>query len=126
MKKAIYVIEDDPISQIMIKTLLNQAGVEGSIFENYQSALNKIREDKMINTLPLAIFSDFMLPDGDGLDFLNQLRQLIPSEKLPFYFITGVQKEMIEPFVEKHQYSAIISKPLHKDELNVIIASLTK
>lgn len=126
MNKKIYIIEDDPISQIVLKTLLNNDGFESKTFADFHQALKELEVDNSHNELPLAIFSDFMLPQGDGLDFLNQLRKKYSSEALPFYFVTGVQKEMIEPFVEKYDYTDILNKPLQAEAFHKVVEKLHK
>lgn len=126
MNKKIYIIEDDPMTQMLMKTLLTKDGFESKTFEDFHQALKELEVDDSHNELPLAIFSDFMLPQGDGLDFLNQLRKKYTSESLPFYFVTGVQKEMIEPFVEKYDYSDILAKPLQAETLHKVVEKLYK
>ncbi len=126
MNKKIYIIEDDPISQVLLKTLLTNDGFESKTFSDFHQAMKELETDNSHKELPLAIFSDFMLPQGDGLDFLNQLRKKFSSEQLPFYFVTGVQKEMIEPFVEKYDYTEILTKPLRADTFHKITEKLHK
>lgn len=126
MNKKIYIIEDDPISQVVLKTLLTKDGFESKTFSDFHQAMKELETDNSHHELPLAIFSDFMLPQGDGLDFLNQLRKKFSSEELPFYFVTGVQKEMIEPFVEKYEYTEILTKPLRADTFHKITEKLHK
>ena len=77
MNKKIYSIEDDPISQVLLKTLLTNDGFESKTFSDFHQAMKELETDNSHKELPLAIFSDFMLPQGDGLDFLNQLLGLL-------------------------------------------------
>ena len=123
MSRLVYIIEDDPMTQVLLKTMLIQSGIEVMIFSDYQSALSEI-EIASESKFPIAVFSDFMLPNGDGLDFLNQLREKFSSDQLPFYFITGVQKEMIEPFVDKYEYREIINKPIESEKFQKIVNTL--
>lgn len=124
MGKLVYIIEDDPMTQMLLKTMLNQASIESKIFSDFHTAIEEIDKDKKNQNFPVAIFSDFMMPQGDGLDFLHQLREKYTTEQLPFYFITGVQKELIEPFVEKFEYNEILNKPIQSEQIRKIVNSL--
>lgn len=126
MGKRVYVIEDDPISLMLLKTLIKNDGFESKTFSDFHQAMKELDTDKSHQELPIAIFSDFMLPQGDGLDFLHQLREKFTSDEIPFYFVTGVQKEIIEPFVEKHDYNEILMKPVERETFHRIMEKLHK
>ena len=79
MGKLVYIIEDDPMTQMLLKTMLNQAGIESKIFSDFHTAIEEIDKDKKNQNFPVAIFSDFMMPQGDGLDFLHQLTAALMS-----------------------------------------------
>lgn len=124
MKNKIYIIDDDPVIQTVLHAILVQISIEPKIYDNYQQALVDIKTDLASRNLPIAIFSDFMLPEGDGLDFLRNLRGFFSNDIIPFYFITGVQREMIESFVERNEYSEILIKPIHLETFKAIINKL--
>lgn len=126
MGRKIYVIEDDPISLTLLNTLIKNDGFEAKTFSDFHQAMKELDTDNSQKELPVAIFSDFMLPQGDGLDFLNQLREKFSAEEIPFYFVTGVQKEVIEPFVEKHNYSEILMKPIERETIHRIMEKLQR
>lgn len=125
MSHKILIIEDEPLTQKLISAFFKDKGFELFIFENGQAAISHLEKNSS-EPAPLAIFSDFMLPDGDGVDFLNSIRQIYSKDQLPFYFVTGVEKDMIESFVDASLYNHIISKPVHKEIFDEIIQSLNQ
>lgn len=108
----ILVIEDTPFFQKKMLSSLSDIGFVGKITlaETISAALLKVTREK-----PQFILSDWNLPDGNGLDFLKQLRSLEVYEDVPFIMVTtmdeidnileaiefGADGYIVKPWIEK-------------------------
>ena len=124
MKNIVYFIEDDPELINLMKMKLNDNITTIRCFENFHEALECLKNAK-VDEFPKVIFSDFMLPKGDGVDFLMDLRKFYSNKVLPFYFLTAVNRNLIEALVEKKNYESILNKPIKFEEIFSILKLIT-
>jgi len=75
-------VEDEPLVQVNNKKILQRRGYVIKQAMSLAEAREKIAEDS-----PRAIVLDIMLPDGSGLDFLNELRQ---TSNVPVLLLTAM------------------------------------
>ena len=84
--KCILVVDDEEDLRIILGSLLESMGYE------IQTANDGVEALKMIESqqgMPFyAIVSDWMMPNGNGMELLNQLRSG-PSRATPFVLMTG-------------------------------------
>lgn len=83
MQGKILLIEDDPRVQKNNKEILERQGYEISLAMNLTEARKIIAADQ-----PDAIVLDVGLPDGDGIDYLKELRQTL---QIPVLILTAAQ-----------------------------------
>lgn len=78
-----WIIDDDPIPRLLLKTKLNREKVCEEIleFENAQKALEKLREGAAI---PRLIFLDINMPILTGWDFLDAVNKEQLHRNQPF------------------------------------------
>ncbi|CAL1520117.1 ATP-binding protein [Chitinophaga sp. MM2321] len=80
----VLVIEDDKIQQVMYKFLLNKVGCE------YEFAASVAEGVKMARQFqPHLILCDMRLPDGNGKDFLQQIRSMENMKDIPVVAVSG-------------------------------------
>ncbi|MHA4895496.1 response regulator transcription factor [Pedobacter sp. PWIIR3] len=84
MKKCIYVVEDNPYIRDVIEYLLTEDFYEVKACSNTK---NFWRE--MGISLPDMIILDIMLPDGNGLDICNQLKQNARTYNIPVMMMSA-------------------------------------
>ena len=79
-----FVVEDDPDVNRLIRFHLEASGYVAEPFSNTMSALARAR------IAPPALFLlDIMLPGEDGLDFCQRLRRMPEFNNVPIIFITA-------------------------------------
>ncbi|QIL42176.1 response regulator [Pedobacter sp. HDW13] len=84
MKKCIYVVEDNPNIREIIEFLL--------IEELYEVKTCPNTSDfwlQMNNHLPDMVILDVMLPDGNGLDICNTLKENIKTHNIPVMMMSA-------------------------------------
>ena len=85
VQRHILVVEDDAaISQFLISSL-SAAGFSASICKTLQKAMQSFTSKK-----PQLVILDLELPDGDGKDFIKQLRE---SSDIPIIVLSARQSE---------------------------------
>lgn len=90
-KKNFWVIDDDPIFQMIVQKLFMQIDFCGNVetSKNGLEAVDKLNEAlESPASLPDVIFLDINMPIMDGWQFLKQFTEKIdPSVKIPKIFI---------------------------------------
>ncbi|MGL4304942.1 MAG: response regulator [Mycobacteriaceae bacterium] len=116
--RRVLVIDDDPVSRLVLSHLVAKQGFEVSEAENIDAA-KKLAFSKN----PDLILCDQCLPDGTGLDFLANLRRL--GNTVPFVLVTGVA-EFTGPEVaaEAPSLSGRLTKPVDSRSLVSCIADI--
>ena len=81
----IVVADDSGTMRIMFKQILNKAGFENLVMAvNGADGLEKVKAEK-----PDLVISDWNMPQVDGLEFLQALRQIDEFKDLPFIMATA-------------------------------------
>ena len=94
----------------MVKVLREMGYYEILEAECYEKAVKAIRMHK-----PDLIFSDWVMPDGTGLDLLKQVRSDPSTQELPFIMVTTQkdQQKIIE--ASKAGLQSYMLKPVKKE-----------
>jgi DNA-binding response OmpR family regulator len=115
-KKTILVVDDDPDFVEVIATDLADMGYKVITAYTGMEGLRQIENSK-----PDLLILDFMMPEMNGTDVLNKLRN--EGNKIPVILITALSARDIE--VEARQYEArYIIKPYKFEELQTVIQNL--
>ena len=104
------VVEDDRKSQNIMKRILNNESWEVEIAENGRVAL-----DFMQDKLPEIIFLDLMMPEMDGFEFLENIKQHEEWSKIPIIIVTA--KELTEE--DKVKLNGGAKNLLQKGDLDI-------
>ncbi|MCL5961667.1 MAG: response regulator transcription factor [Chloroflexi bacterium] len=78
----VLVVDDDPMILKVAKFILTDAGYSVTAASTIRAAWDHVQEKD-----PDLIILDVTMPDGDGFEFCDQLRQ--DSYKVPIIFLTG-------------------------------------
>lgn len=90
LKDCLYVVEDSVPNRKILSHYLRMYGFEVIEFEDGQEALDALNKNSESENV-LAIFSDLMMPNLDGLGLLKEVRALESSaQSVPFVFISAV------------------------------------
>lgn len=106
------ILDDDPIMIAILSKLLREADFDVKEF----TTCNSLREFLKTGTTDLII-TDLLLPDGSGIEFIDELKNTSESIKeIPFIALTGDNyMENVEP--KDIGMNEIIIKPINKEEL---------
>lgn len=122
MKKCLLIIDDDPISILILKKNLEIIAISQEIitFNNGKEAFNHL-EKINLNNNKYVIFLDINMPVMNGWEFLNKVDRLITLQNTTIYLLTSsinkadMEKAKQFPLIKKY-----ISKPICKDVLKEI------
>ncbi len=110
--KRILIIEDDMIMQTALRDVLENNGLNVSLAQNYESALNLVRTEEFD-----LLIIDIMLPDGSGYDLALDIRQLPQFRNTPMIALTAKAfaqdaQESMDAGINVH-----LSKPIQAEQL---------
>lgn len=110
---AILIVEDDLTFSRILKSFLEKSGFEVRATHSVKEALDVLSK----STFDLALF-DYRLPDGDGLELLQEVRH---AHRMPIVMMTSFND--VRTAVKAIQVGAAdyILKPVYPDELLVSI-----
>jgi sigma-B regulation protein RsbU (phosphoserine phosphatase) len=81
----ILVVDDDPISRMVLVKLLSKLGYEPIVSENGAHALDRLAQDSSLG----LVISDWEMPVMDGLAFCRAVRQRYPERLIYFVMLTA-------------------------------------
>jgi DNA-binding response OmpR family regulator len=109
---SVLICEDDPDMSLIIRMAIEQAGFETTIVATLQEAAKKLKEMTFA-----AMTLDLSLPDGDGLDFLRQLRSQPSTSRMPVVVVSASAVEARQTFTENAPMVDWLAKPLDQQTL---------
>ena len=115
----ILVVEDEPEMKGVIKQFLEQENYMVEVADNFRSGL-----DKIISFDYDCILLDIMLPGGNGLDLLQELKKLGKADSV----IIISAKDSLDDKIKGLDLGAddYLTKPFHIAELNARIKSVIR
>lgn len=119
MKKHIFIIDDDPISIIILKKNLELIAISEEIvtFSNGKDAFNHLEKEYLKNE-QYVIFLDINMPEMNGWEFLNKVEHLITSQNTCIYLLTSsINKADMEKAKQFLLIEKYLSKPICKEVL---------
>ena len=113
-KQDILIVEDERAQREMLRDFLTKEGHGVSVAENGEEAIKLVRARDLD-----VVVMDFKMPGRNGLDVLNDLKQINPELDVVMVTAYGT----IETAVEAMKAGAIdyITKPIELDELLLIL-----
>ncbi len=113
--KKILVVDDEPDSRQIFRDMLSDLGYDVYDEPDGASALLTIRDKGMID----LIITDYQMPDMNGLEFIQRVRQFLPL--VPIIMITAYGS--VETYIRSQCLSVFeyINKPVKKRELDLIV-----
>ena len=108
--ETIIVAEDSLPNRKILTHLLEKLGYQVIACINGKEAWDKVNECENINLV--AIISDIMMPEEDGLQLLRRIRESEKYKGLPFVLATAVSEVKYIVEAKKLGVSGYILKPL--------------
>lgn len=118
MLKSVFIIDDDPISNLVSETILKKVGFAEKYhtFENPKAAL-----EKLDSLAPDLVFLDLWMPVLDGWSFLAKCKDLEKGFKI--ILLTATINPEDQTKAKSHpEVIDIISKPLSKEYIEELKA----
>src|SRR5581483_514511 len=106
----VLVVEDDPDTRHLLQTLLQREGWKVQVAENGRDALEQITSGMADAVFPGLILLDLMMPELDGLTFLEIFRRLPAARAVPVIVLTA--KELTTE--ERRQLNGSVEKVMQK------------
>jgi DNA-binding response OmpR family regulator len=120
-KKKILIIEDELDVAKLLIARLKSAGYEVMIAADAVQGVQFTHKEK-----PDLIILDLMLPAGDGLLVLENIRLSAYSKYIPVVILTGVRNEEYKNKAMEKEVEAYFEKPYNPDELIKSIKDILK
>lgn len=109
--RTVLVVEDEELDAALVTRLLERAGLESERVREGRAALERLRIRR-----PELVILDLRLPDMDGMDVLEEIRDDPSLRKVPVLILTAKRGE--EPAVKGFQLGVddYVAKPLAAGE----------
>jgi two-component system, chemotaxis family, chemotaxis protein CheY len=121
IKDCIVVAEDSKPNREIIVQVLRKLGFEVLVFENGKKAWDEVsKTEKPV----VAIFSDIMMPEMDGMEFLKLVRSDEKLKAIPFVFVTAVMQRELIIEAKKLGTNGYLLKPITTSTLQVKLKEL--
>jgi DNA-binding NtrC family response regulator len=114
MGGTLLVIDDDPASCRLLGAVLGPEGFEVLVAHDAKTGVELCRRRK-----PLLVILDLHLPDANGIDVLDTLRQ--DDADLPVIMLTAHADVKTAVLATRHGAFDYLTKPLDADELIVVV-----
>jgi DNA-binding response OmpR family regulator len=111
-EKEILIVEDETITQNMLKTALANAGYAPIIAKSGAEAIQLANE-----RVPSLIILDIMLPDIDGGEVAGLLKKDARTKDIPIIFLSALISEAEEKVAAKYDVASFLSKPFNREKL---------
>lgn len=119
MSLLILIVDDDPAIRLLLSSSLKQWGYSAIAAENGKEAQKQIEAYQ-----PYLIITDISMPEMDGYELIEWVRQHPTFRLLPVMFLTG--KTDIEGRIRGYQVGgdAYLAKPFELNELYAVMRNL--
>ncbi len=111
MKKIIIADDNDAIRNYA-KIILEESGYEVSCAKNGREAIMKIKAEK-----PDCVLLDIIMPDINGGEVRETLRNDPETEKIPVIYVTGLKDRNENAYSKTAQNEYMLAKPFLPAEL---------
>jgi two-component system sensor histidine kinase/response regulator len=110
--KEVLIVDDDIVTQNMLKTALGNAGYICLVASSGKEAL-----ELAMGRLPGAIILDIMMPDMDGGEVADILKKNPRTKDIPIVFLSALISKEEEKIGPKKDIVSFLSKPYNREML---------
>ena len=109
---SVLLVEDNHANQFVAREMLSQSGFEVVVVENGMEAVQKVRERTFG-----AVLMDMQMPEMDGLEATQHIRQEWPKRTLPIIAMTANAMQGDAQRCLAAGMDDYIAKPVHREHL---------
>jgi CheY-like chemotaxis protein len=109
VKPKVLIVDDDPVMHLLYRKYLLEAGYELLTAKNSQDAMAVVSRQ-----IPQLIVMDIMMPGGDGLSALRELKKSQSTRNIPVIVVTANVENYMTATQESENSGAasFLPKPL--------------
>lgn len=107
------VVDDDMVALIVVKHMLEGAGLEVTQAANVRAARSHLEAESFD-----IVIADYLMPDATGLDLLADVGGI------PFVLLSGVIERGDQTDPRLANVTAHLTKPVSTEELHTVVMSL--
>ena len=116
-KKQILVVDDEPAWLQILSYILRSKGYVVHAKSNAEDALQDLKEFK-----PDLIVSDVRMPDMNGFDFLERVKQTRKNSATPFVFITAIDDYDSRKAAQDLGATDYLTKPFNEEDVLSVLS----
>jgi len=109
-RQTVMVVDDDDAVRVIVRAVLEDEGYQVLIAESGSAGL-----EMLAGVTPSLVLLDYMMPEMNGGEFLQALRQRGLCRSTPILLLTAVSR--IEEQVNQLDVQGVIQKPFELEEL---------
>jgi CheY-like chemotaxis protein len=111
-RKNVLIVDDDIVTQNMLKTALGNAGYDYIVASNGREAL-----ELAAGKLPGVIILDIMMPGMDGGEVADVLKKNPRTKEIPIIFLSSLISKEEEKTGAKKDIVSFLAKPYNREML---------
>ena len=116
---SLLVVDDEPAILAFVSTVLRSQGREALTASSGTEALEVLeREGDDVR----AVLLDVTMPDMDGIELLERIRQRAPA--LPAAIMSGHGAAFVRDLIGEHAVQHVLAKPFRMGELEACLAAI--
>ncbi len=116
----VLIVDDSPINLTLIKALVQKLGeCEPVLFEHPQAALDWCRQ-----TTPDLVIVDYMMPDMNGLQFIEAFRSLAGATDIPVLMVTANDQKEVRYQALQGGANDFLTKPIDRVEFSARVRNM--
>ncbi|MFN0168721.1 MAG: response regulator [Bryobacteraceae bacterium] len=112
----VLVVEDNWITGEIVRTTLESRG-----YSVLLAPTGRMGMQLMSNHTCELVLLDLMLPDGDGAELLERLRQLPGGDRIPILAFSAFLSRMEDLRKRKARFNGYVAKPIEPHELLKVV-----
>jgi CheY-like chemotaxis protein len=112
MSQKVIVIDDDIISQNILRSILAQAGYSVVVASDGDEGIKRINDD-----LPDLIILDIMMPGKDGGDVAAALKENPETKDIPIVFVSSLVQDEQSRSCGVDKKISFVAKPFNRETL---------
>jgi two-component system chemotaxis response regulator CheY len=115
----VIVLEDSVPNRNILVSILNKIGFDCLVGKNGMDGLKYLQkcEDEKLNLV--LIISDIMMPQLDGIEFLNETRKRDVFRKTPFLIVSATSDSSNIIEAKRKNVAGYLLKPITLDQIKV-------
>ena len=103
----ILLVDDDSVHLLILQKIFEKSNEQVVIAHNGREALEYLEFDPFFN----VILTDIMMPEMDGIEFLNHLKESPETSKIPTIGFTAGDVEYYRE-QSKDRFDSLVAKPM--------------